>query len=171
MTQTITHQQTQTYTVADVSKTFESFESNLRLFSRSSGVEEELVSGRAADVIAVARAKYLRSVAVILRDAVGERLRAAKFTVCEDASGWKVDMPGDNLWPRTPGGSICIILTYNDEWWGLSEAQRQNFKSKLTLHWGPTNEDTSFADMDDEGSRRYASNAYGLHHNSFRRRP
>ena len=168
MTLTITRQQT--YTVADVNKAFESFRSNLRLFSNTSGVDVDLVDARADDVLAYARAKYLTSVHLHLRDSAGTRLRAAEFTVSADASGWKSDMPGDNFWPHTPGGSIRIILCFNDSWHTLSHDVRQAFKADLKRPWGPSDEDLSYTDMVPEGSRRYASNAYGLQQNSYRRK-
>ncbi len=91
MTQTFT--KTITYTVADVSRTFESFRSNLRAYSESAGVDEELVDARADDVIAYARAKYLSAVSVILSDSQGARRRVAKFVVSPRCSmnlgvGW-----------------------------------------------------------------------------------
>ena len=168
MTLTITRQQT--YTVADVSRAFESFRSNLRLFANTSGVDVELVDDRADDVLAYARAKYLTSVHVHLCDAAGELLRAAKFTVSEDASGWKGDMPGDNFWPYTPGGSMRIILTCGDAWQKLAQPAKEQFRESLTLSWGSSDQDLSYTDMVPEGSRRYASNAYGLQQTSYRRK-
>lgn len=168
MTQTITKQYT--YTVADVSKAFESFRSNLRLLAASSGVDEELVDSRADDVVAYARAKYLTGVHVRLHDAAGGLVRAATFTVSEDASGWKVDMPGDNFWPRTPSGSINIVVTCNDTWHSMPEPAKQKFRGSLSRPWGPSDADLSYDDMESEGSRRYASNAYGLQHTSYRRK-
>jgi hypothetical protein len=169
MTQTLT--KTTTYTVADVSRTFESFRSNLRAYSESAGVEEDLADARADDVIAYARAKYLSTVSVILSDSQGARLRVAKFVVSESATGWKTDMPGDNLWPRAPGGSIRLICKFTDAWGDLTPEQQAAFKRNLKRPWGPTNEDTTFSDMLMESTRTYASNAYGLTHTTYRSLP
>lgn len=169
MTQTLT--KTTTYTVADVSRTFESFRSNLRAYSESAGVDEELVDARADDVIAYARAKYLSAVSVVLLDSKGARVRGAKFVVSESATGWKTDTPGDNLWPSTPGGSIRLICNFTDAWGELRPEQQAAFKADLKRPWGPTSEDTTFSDMLMESSRTYASNAYGLTHTTYRSTP
>jgi hypothetical protein len=168
MTQTITKQYT--YTVADVSKAFESFRSDLRLFSATSGVEEELVDARADDVLAFARAKYLTGVHVRLHDAAGGLIRAARYTVSENASGWKSEMPGDNFWPSMKGGRINIVVTFNDTWHSMSESSKQKFRDSLSRPWGPSDADLSYNDMEVEGSRNYASNAYGLQHTNYRRK-
>lgn len=166
MTQTLTRQYT--YTVTDISKTFEFFHSNLRLFSECSGVENHLVDDRAADVVAFARAKYIEAVHVMLFDGQDSRLRAAKFTISEDAGTWKSDLPGGTLWPRTPGGHISIVVSYNQSWYDLSEGARQKFKSALRLNWRPSDRDTTYADMVADETWRYASNNYGLAHTGFR---
>lgn len=166
MTQTLTRQYT--YTVTDIAKTFEFFHSNLRLFSEFSGVERDRVDDRAADVVAFARAKYLKDVHVMLFDANGKRIRAAKFTVSEDAGGWKSDLPGGTIWPQTPGGYIRIVVSYSQAWHNLSEAEQQQFKSELRLPWGPSEQDTTYADMEAEETWRYSSNNYGLAHAGFR---
>ena len=166
MTQTLTRQYT--YTVTDIGKTFEFFQSNLRLFSECSGVERDLVDDRAADVVTFARAKYIEAVHVMLFDVKGTRLRAAKFTISEDAGTWKSDLPGGTLWPHTPGGHICIVVSYSKAWGDLSDAARQKFKSELRLSWGPSSQDTTYADMVAEETWRYASSNYGLAHTGFR---
>jgi len=166
MTQTLTRQQT--YTVTDIGKTFEFFHSNLRLFSDCSGVDRNLVDDRAADVVAFARAKYLKEVHVMLYNAQGSRIRAARFTVSEDASGWKSDLPGGTLWPQTPGGHIYIVVSYNQTWATLSDEAKQKFKSALRVSWGPSSADTTYADMVAEETWQYASSNYGLAQTGFR---
>lgn len=159
---------TTTYTVSDVARTFESFRSNLRAYCESAGVDEELVERRADDVIAWARAKYCSAVNVILCDQRGARVRAAKFVVSESATGWKTDLPGENLWPFTPGGSIRLVCEPSTEWTSLDPVRQQAFRRALSLQWGVTDEDTTFSGMMIEGVRSYASNAYGLRHTTYR---
>src|SRR5271163_4924832 len=96
---------TTTYTKVDVDKAFESFKSSLRLLCMSSGCDEDLVDRRAGDLLSFAYAGYVESVNVILRTAAGARIRALKLTVFEEAGSWQSEMPGDNVWPATDGGS------------------------------------------------------------------
>lgn len=168
MSNTVT--KTVTYTKTDVGKTFESFRSNLRMMCMSARVEAETVDARADDVLAFAYAGYLKGVDVILYDAKPARIRAARFMVSEDAAGWACEMPGDNVWPVTSGGSLTVIVHYAQSWFDLSESRKSEFRKKLKVWWGPTKEDTTFGDMDAAGTRRYASNAYGLEQNTFKRR-
>lgn len=166
MTYTLTRQQT--YTITDISKVFEFFHSNLRLFSECSGVDRDLVDDRAADVIAYARAKYIKEVHVILYDARNTRIRAARFTVSEDAGSWKSDLPGGTLWPYTPDGCIRLVVIWSQAWADLPDAAKVTFKSGLRRPWGASDVDTSYADMEVEEAWRYASNNYGLAHTGFR---
>jgi hypothetical protein len=168
MSNTVTR--TVTYTRVDVGKTFESFRSNLRMICMSSGCDGDSVEQRADDVLTLAYAGYLKRVDVVLFSATGQRLRAGKFAVSEDAGGWSSDMPGDNIWPATAGGSISLIIHYSKSWSALSEARQAEFRQGLTIKWVPSNQDTTFAEMEADGARRYASNAYGLEQTTFRKR-
>lgn len=158
-----------TYTVADVGKAFESFRSNLRAIAESTGLATDKVERWADDVIALARAGYLASVSVVLYDGQGVRQRATRFTPSENASGWKSELPGSNLWPSTPAGSLSLVVQYSPTWDALSEESKASFKKTLKCSWGPSSEDTSFSDLMVERTRYYASNAYGLEHVTFRR--
>lgn len=169
-TSTTTRTDTYTYTRVDVGKTFESFRSNLRMVANTSGCGVESVDTWADDVLTLAYAGYLVSVSVVLLSANGERLRAAKFLISEDAGGWASEMPGDNVWPRTGGGRISLILSYSKAWASLSTERQTKFKESLAVKWVPTDQDTTFADMETGGTRRYASNAYGLEQTTFRQR-
>src|SRR4051812_9238477 len=143
MTQTVTR--TATYTKVDVDKTFESFRSFLRLISTTSGLSMERVDDRTDDVLAFANAGYLKDVSLILTNANGVRIRAAKFTVSESATGWSSDMPGDNIWPTTQGGTLSIVVNHNANWDLLSQTTRAKFLESLRLSWGPSDADTSFS--------------------------
>jgi hypothetical protein len=128
-----------------------------------------LVERRADDVLALAHAGYLTRVSVMLWDAAGQRVRAARFTVSEDAGSWTSDMPGDNIWPVTSGGSVSIVVHYSKSWVALSAARQAEFRQGLALPWAPTDQDTTFAEMEADGTRRYASNAYGLEQATFQK--
>src|SRR5574341_806610 len=107
MTATLT--KTFTYTQVDVAKTFESFASNLRLFVDSTGLNgAKWAEDTIADVLALASSKYLRVAHVQLWDAAGIRRRVARFTISENAVAWTTELPGDNVWPLTPGGQLRI---------------------------------------------------------------
>jgi hypothetical protein len=140
------------------------------MIALSSGCNVGSVDTWADDVLTLAYAGYLSSVSVVLFGADGARVRAAKFVVSEDAGGWASEMPGDNIWPLTIGGRISPILHYSKSWTSLSPVRQTEFRESLTVKWTPTDQDTTFADMETGGTRRYASNAYGLEQTTFRKR-
>lgn len=155
--------------MADVSKTFESFRSNLRAIAESTQLSINMVDRWADDIISFARAKYIKSVSIALHDAQNVRVRGAKFAPSENASGWKIDMPGNNLWPETPNGSLMIFVEYNDTWHSLSATTKEAFTTTLKLVWSPSDMDTTFSDMTPESTRHYASNSYGIQHTTYRK--
>jgi len=168
MTQTLT--QTRTYTKVDIQKTFESFRSVLRLISLSSGCDAEVVDARTDDVLEYVYAGYLSGIDLVLYDASGVDVRAARFTVSEDAASWSSTMPGDNIWPQTPGGWISLTVRTTPAWQALSENARSAFWASLELDWGPSRSEPNFAPMETIGSKRYSSNAYGLQQTTYKRR-
>ncbi|NVJ09074.1 hypothetical protein HUW63_28045 [Myxococcus sp. AM001] len=155
--------------MADVSKTFESFRSNLRAIAESTQLSIDMVDRWADDIISFARAKYIKSVSIALHDTQNTCVRGAKFTPSESASGWVINMPGNNLWPATPNGSLMVIVEYNDTWHSLAANTKADFKATLKLAWSPSDIDTTFSGMTPESTRHYASNSYGIQHTTYRK--
>ena len=78
---------TQTYTIADIGKVIDCFAADLDMTSQSTGLlTRELVKGYAADVKAMAQRGYLLEANIVLKDASGNVIRAAKYEVNTDAA-------------------------------------------------------------------------------------
>lgn len=157
--------QTNTYTVTDIRRVVASFAADFSMISQATGLwESEDVRETVSDLNAFAEAGYLTKVHLILWDAGGNKLRAAKYTVSTTAVGWNNDRPGNNLWPRTPGGSLQVIATLSSDWWALDEVSKAWVRKQYGIvgAWSPTDTDTSHAGMTSSTDRRYASNGYGM---------
>ena len=156
---------TNTYTITDVRRVVASFGADFSMLSQATGLRDsEDVRETVSDLNAFAEAGYLEGVHLILWDANGNKLRAAKYTVSTSAVSWSNDRPGNNLWPRTPGGRLQIIGTLSSGWWDMDEAAKDRVREQYGIvgAWRPTNTDTSHEGMDSNTDRRYASNAYGM---------
>jgi hypothetical protein len=153
-----------TYTVTDVAKVIDRFAADFHMIAQATGLAgRERVVDVTHDVKLMAQRGYIDCVDVALRNASGEDVRAAKYTVSTNASGWASDRPGGNLWPRQVSGNLHIIVSYTDAWWTLSDYQRAAFiENECRRPWGPSDIDTSYPSMVGRIDRRYASNAYGL---------
>lgn len=157
--------QTNTYTVTDVRRVVASFGADFSMISQATGLRDsEDVRGTVFDLNAFGEAGYLEGVDLILWDANGNELRAAKYTVSTSAASWSNDRPGGNLWPRTPGGTLQVIGTLSSDWWAMDEAAKDRVRERYGIAgaWRLTNTDTSHAGMSSNTDRRYASNAYGM---------
>jgi Bacterial HORMA domain family 1 len=162
---------TTTYTKTDVAKVVSRFAADLDMIRMATGLMEPTrLSDVVHDVELMAVRGYLNRVDVVLRDAHEVELRAASYSVSTSASGWSSDRPGNNLWPRTPGGSLHIVVSYSGAWFALTEFQRQRFHTgECRRPWGASDIDTSYPGMSATQDRRYASNAYGLERTTYGR--
>lgn len=163
--------QTRTYTVTDVRRVVASFAADFAMIAQATGLRSrDNVAAVVADLQAFAEADYLLAVHLILWDSSGNKLRAAQYTVSTAASGWFNQQPGDNLWPRTTGGSLQVIGTFSAGWWALDEAAKTRVRAArgITYPWAYTDTDTSHREMTAEADRRYASNGYGLARVTYR---
>jgi hypothetical protein len=157
--------QTNTYTVTDVRRVVASFGADFSMISQVTGLwDSEDVRETVSDLNGFAEAGYLEGIHLILWDAHGTKLRAAKYTVSTSAASWSNDRPGGNLWPRTPGGRLQVIGTLSSDWWAMDEAAKDDVRKRYGIAgaWCFTNTDTSHASMSPNNDRRYASNAYGM---------
>jgi hypothetical protein len=154
---------TVTYTVSDVNKVFDAFSADYDMIAQATGLETSTdVARTVADVRRLAQNDYLKQVTLCLSDARGVIIRAAKYEVSKDASSWKSSRPGNNLWPRTAGGTLNVILHYSTAWLALSPERKAAFQTTLHIAWVPSTTDTSFPTLSGSPDRQYSSNAYGL---------
>jgi hypothetical protein len=121
----------------------------------------------AADVKLIAQEDYLAEVNLYLKDTNGKTIRAAKYEVSTDGASLTASRPGNYLWPRTPGGQLCVHVTHSRTWWNLSETQKATFRRRLGLQWGTLDLDTSFPMLTRYGDRNYVSNGFGLQKSVF----
>ncbi|MGC2236402.1 MAG: hypothetical protein WA584_09585 [Pyrinomonadaceae bacterium] len=158
-----------TFTTADIGKVFDCFAADLDMLSQSTGLRTRDNARRTAeDVKTMARNGYLIEVDICLKDSYGEIIRAAKYEVSTDASLWNSERPGNNLWPRTPGGTLVVITLYSNKWVNLTSAQQVNFLNSLNGSWGDNDIDISFPGLSRYHDRDYASNGYGARKSVYR---
>jgi hypothetical protein len=151
------------FTAADVIKVADRFGADLVMLTQSSeAMGATWAEDSIHDVKLMAKKDYIHRVSVILEDAAGRIIRARKYDVSKNAALWTSDRPGGNIWPRTPDGSMTVIVNYTDAWSQLGSLAKENFNNTLRQSWGPSEVDTDFPKMSGQQSRRYASNAYGM---------
>lgn len=157
------HSYTNTYTVADVRRVLNSLAADFSMIAQATGLRtRESVDNTVEDLKCFAEKGYLKTVDLILYDALGIKLKAARYTVSEAAGGWVVQSPGNNLWPRTPGGRLREVITYTPEFLKLTPAARTAFELGLNVSWEPTDVDLRHLELRGVRDRCYASNAWGV---------
>jgi Bacterial HORMA domain family 1 len=160
--------QTSTYTAADVGKVLDCFAADFDMVAQATGLRtRENARATSEDVTRMAVHGYLKEVNVYLEDETGRIVRAAKYEVSTDAALWTAQRPGNNLWPRLPGGRLNVYVVWSDAWRRLSEARRQVFRETLKRPWGTWDLDTSFPTLTRRADRDYASNNYGMRKSVF----
>lgn len=163
--------QTRTYTVTDVRRVLASFAADFAMIAQATGLRSrDNVASVVSDLQAFAEAGYLLAAHLILWDASGNKLRAAQYTVSIAAGGWINQQPGNNLWPRTPGGSLQVIGTFSNDWWVMDEATKARVRAArgIAYAWAHTDTDTSHHELTADADRRYVSNGYGLERVTYR---
>lgn len=157
MSQTATR--TATYTDADIEKVVTRVRADLVMIGDSTGGwSSDQSRNYAHDVEELAKEGYLKHVDVTLFEG-GQEVKATRFVINTDASGWTSSRPGGVCWPRVASPYLRIILSYNSSY---DDAARQKMGSRLKIGWTPTNEDTSHSSLARGGGRDYASNSYGI---------
>jgi len=160
---TYTESLTQSYTVADIGKVIDCLAADLDMNAQSTRLlTREQAKTYAADVKAMAQGGYLVEANIVLFDSSGEPIRAAKYEVSTDGSLLKMQRPGNNLWPQTPGGELSVIVRYSQKWRNLTDAQRAAFKQTLSPVWTTSNTDLSFPKLTRTVDRTYVSNGWGV---------
>jgi len=161
---------TTTYTIADIRKVVENFAADFSMMAQATSLRtRESVAATVSDLNKFAEYGYLISVTVFLLDKDGNKLRVAIYKVSDSASGWKSDSPGNNLWPRTEGGSLWVLGTFTDEWWNKTDAQKEAFVKTHGLNspWAKTEKDTSVNGLTPSAGQKYASNGYGWERTNY----
>ena len=156
---------TKTTTRVDVRKVLNSFGADFSMKAQSTGLRtREDVEQTVTELIAYADAGYLDAIVLSLRDASGKEIRGSRYVVSNSAIGWTNDLPGNNLWPKTPGGRLNLIAEMSQSWHRLTAQGQENAKQQIGIKrpWGVTNADTSFSGLTGAQDRQYSSNGFGL---------
>jgi hypothetical protein len=156
---------TYTRTVSDVRKVLNSFGADFSMKAQSTGLRtREDIEQTVADLIAFADAGYLDSIILTLRDASGKEIRGCHYVVSNSAIGWTNDLPGNNLWPYTPGGKLNLIAVMSESWHKLTAQGQADAQQRIGIKgtWPVSNADTSFSGLSGTQDRQYASNSFGL---------
>lgn len=154
---------TQTFTIADIGKVIDCFAADLDMTSQSTGLlTRELVKKYAADVKSKAQLGYVMEANIVLTDAAGTVIRAAKYEVSTDGANLTANRPGNNRWPATPGGELSIVLKNSQKWASLTDSQRAAFNTTLNVSWIASSTDVSFPALTRTADRNYVSNGWGM---------
>jgi len=160
-----TSTETRTFTSTDIRRVLASFASDFGMIADATGTQSrEHVTETVSDLVGFALAGYLVAVDLILRDGTGETLRAAKYVASTAAFDWDSARPGNNLWPREPGGRLQVVATLSSAWWALDETAKERARQTwgIARVWGVTTTDTTHAGLMAAMDRRFASNGYGM---------
>jgi hypothetical protein len=161
----MTNTTTFTYTVTDIRKTFENFETDLRTIARrTSKWTMDYVDMIFHDIIALAEAEYLHSVDICLSNSSGNILRATKFIVNSGGSSISSERAGGNDWTDIPNTKLNVIVAYTSKWHNLTDDQRARFQSdkEFKLTWIASGIDNSFPHLRQSQGQLYASKGYEL---------
>jgi len=161
---------TTTYTVADIRKVVDNFAADFSMMAQATGLRNrENVTAIVSDLKILAEAGYLEEVTLFLFDKGKNKLRAARYRVSGSASGWQSERPGNNLWPRTEGGSLDVLATVTSAWNNMSDESRKAFITKQGMNypWPPAEWDTSLSGLNSSTGQKYASNGYGWERTNY----
>ena len=156
--------------MADIRRVVDNFAADFSMVGQATGLaSRDVVSRTVSDLKIFAEYGYITEVNLILRDAQGITVRAAKYKVSTAAIGWPNDRPGSNIWPRTATGSLAVVATFTNGWWDKPDAQKEAFKSATGLNsiWVRSSIDTSFAGMTATFAQQYSSNGYGWQRTNY----
>ena len=157
---TSTFIRTETKTINEV---FESFKADLFMLAvRTQAMKINDVYKYDHDLVLMAKKKCLQSVHVQLRDLYGKLIKVHKYSIRENLISTS-QRPGENRWPCLPNGKLHVIITLSDnlEWERLKESGQFEFS------WRLSSLSTDYSGMQEENSRFYSSNGYGLQRDTF----
>jgi hypothetical protein len=161
MTSTAT--QTQTYNTADIGKVIDCVAADLDMICQLTGLlSRDTARQYASDVKRMAQAGYLLEANIVLKNSAGIEIRAAKYVVNTNAANLTAQRPGNNDWPRTPGGALTVVVKYSSMWLLTPEAAKVDFRRTLSTTWSDVNMDLSFPGLTQSLDRNYVSNGWGV---------
>ena len=168
-----TQTNTNTYTVVDIRKTFESCEADIRTIARRTGKwSTDFVDDIMHDVIKLAENKYLDTVDIaLLRDSDSKVLRASKFKINEEGSSNESDRAGrNNDWQNIDNTHLTVILSYSLKWRQLSAQQKKDFQNAndFKVSWSSTSIDNSFPHLSTSNAQLYSSKGYELQKTNYK---
>lgn len=156
---------TATYTVVDVRRAFEGFESDVRMIARLTACwSMDYVEKVYHDVVKLAEAKYLKAVNIVQETSDEVPIRAAKFVVNSAGTGMSSERPGANNWAPVTGSRLSVVVEYTTAWHALTAAQQSSFHSNnsFQIGWVKTSTNTNFPGLRQSTGQLYASNGYEL---------
>jgi hypothetical protein len=163
MSSTATQSLSVSFTVADIGKVIDCFAADLDMNAQSTGLLGwEAVRQSADDVKLMAQKGYLVEANIVLEDPSGTIIRAGKYEVATNAGTLTAQRPGNNLWPRTPGGQLYVVVRYSQTWRNLTDTQRAAFVKTLNTSWSAASTDLSFPGLTRSSDRSYVSNGWGV---------
>jgi hypothetical protein len=169
MSSTATQSQSVSFTTADIGKVIDCFAADLDMNAQSTGLLTwEVARQSAADVKLMAQNGYLVEANIVLADASGTIIRAGKYEVATNVGTLTAQRPGNNLWPRTAGGQLYVVVRYSQTWRNLTETQRAAFIKTLNTSWSAANTDLSFPGLTRSSDRSYISNGWGVTKSVFK---
>lgn len=165
-----TFTKTATYTVIDIRKTFEGFETDLRTIARRTGKWTiEYVEDIFHDILKWAEDKYLVSVDIVLLDKSSKPIRATRYIINSDGTTTSSDKAGKNNWENIADTRLQIIITQTAAWKNLLGEEQKRYKENrnFKVSWGPSSIDNSYSDLKQSSAQLYASNNYELQKINF----
>jgi hypothetical protein len=96
-------------------------------------------------------------------------IRGVLYRVSESASGWTSEQPGNNLWPKTLGGSLNVVATMSSTWWSKTDSQKTAFiaNNELNGTWPVSKENESLDSLNSSAGQKYASRGYGWERTNY----
>lgn len=166
-----TNTKTNTYTVLDIRKTFESCEADIRTIARRTNKwTMEYVDKVFHDILRFAEEHYLHSISItLINDNTGLPVKATKFFVNDLGDATDSERAGkNNDWPDTNNTSLSAILSYTQKWHNLTSDQKENFKKQLKCSWGTSTINNNFPHLQQSDAQLYASNGYELQKKNYK---
>ncbi len=168
-----TQTNTNTYTVVDIRKTFESCEADIRTIARRTGKwSTDYVDKIMHDIIKLAENKYLDKVSIALKRRSDDyTIRAAKFKINEHGDKTDSDRAGrNNDWQNIDDTYLTVYLSYTYRWQALSSQQQIEFydNNDFKIGWVITSDDTTFSHLSSSNAQLYASKGYELQKTNYK---
>ena len=166
-----TNTKTNTYTVLDIRKTFESCEADIRTIARRTNKwTMDQVNIVFHDILKLAENDYLESVSItLINNITNLPVKATKFIINDLGKATDSDRAGkNNDWPDTDNTSLSAILHYTQKWHNLNSNEKDNFKEEFKCSWSSSNINNNFPHLQQTDAQLYASNGYELQKKNFK---